>query len=194
MANQVKSGKTLSEKQEDYLNSILESAQKQKKGLTEKATGNIIVRPPYEIDLHAGWRKNNIASIKSLLDVSGKGAFHPQGRKWLEDNGFVYAGPMTGKYYLPISPEERGDILKEAQAELNRMVEENPKLLHAGMGLDSTSGHRAKINSIASEIMNKKIDSILDSMPALRDMGFTLKRPSGHYDTPKVWKMLFGKK
>ena len=40
----------------------------------------------------------------------------------------------------------------------------------------------------------------MDSMPALRDMGFTLKRPKpsekpgdmSDYRTPKVWKMLLG--
>jgi len=186
MSNQVKAGGTLSPKQEDYLQIIEDNAKKQKKGLTEPASGNIIIRP-------STGRGGSLSSIENLVEISGKGAFHPQARKWLEENGFEWGGPMTGKMVLPLTPEDRASIKKEAEEELNRQVKENPELESFGGGLDT------KRREIVIETLNKKIESVMKLIPQLRDKGFTLKRPDpdskrGYRDTPKVWKMLLGRK
>jgi len=186
MSNQVKAGGTLSEKQEDYLQIIEDNAKKQKKGMTEQASGNIIIRPSTG---HGG----SIQRLENLVEVSGKGAFHPQARKWLEENGFEWGGPMSGKMVLPLTPEDRASINQEAEEELNRQVKKNPELASFGGGLDS------RRREIVIETLNKKIESVMDKMPDLRKKGFSLKRPDPsakgfNRDTPKVWKMLLGRK
>jgi|TARA_R110000824_G_scaffold52052_14_gene144763 hypothetical protein len=185
MSNQVKAGSTLSEKQEDYLQIIEDNAKKQKKGMTEQASGNIIIRP-------STGRGGSLSNIENLVEISGKGAFHPQARKWLEENGFEWGGPMTGKMVLPLTPENRASIKQEAEEELSRQVKENPELASFGGGLDT------KRREIVTETLNKKIESVMKLIPQLRDKGFTLKRPDpsakGYKDTPKLWKMLLGRK
>jgi len=175
MANQVKAGGTLSPKQEDYLEVIEANATKQKKGLTEPATGNIIIRPnTNKFDLDR-WSSS---SFDSLIEVSGTGAFHPQGRKWLEDNGFKWAGPMSKKMYLPITTEDKHAFMEEAGKQIKGGEELHEKV---------------------KELIQKRINDVMDTMPDLRNMGFSLKRPNpeakgGYADTPKVWKMLLGRK
>jgi hypothetical protein len=175
MGNQVKAGGTLSPKQEDYLEIIEANAKKQKKALTEPATGNIIIRPTTnKFDLDR-WSSS---SFSSLIEVSGKGAFHPKGRKWLEDNGFKWAGPMSGKMYLPITTEDKHAFMEEAGKQIKGGEELHEKV---------------------KELIQKRINDVMETMPDLRNMGFSLKRPDpeskrGYKDTPKVWKMLFGRK
>ena len=175
MGNQVKAGGTLSPKQEDYLEIIEANAKKQKKALTEPATGNIIIRPnnnKFDLDR---WSSSY---FNSLIEVSGKGAFHPQGRKWLEDNGFKWAGPMSGRLYLPIETEDKHAFMEEAGKSIKGGEELHEKV---------------------KELIQKRINDVMDTMPDLRNMGFSLKRPDpdskrGYKDTPKVWKMLLGRK
>ena len=186
MSNQIKAGGTLSDKQEDYLQIIEDNAKKQKKGMTEQASGNIIIRPS------TGYG-GSIQRLENLVEISGKGAFHPQARKWLEENGFEWGGPMSGKMVLPLTPDDRASIKKEAEEELKRQVKENPELTSFGGGIDSTR------KEIEKETLNKKIESVMDKMPDLRKKGFSLKRPDPsakgfNRDTPKVWKMLLGRK
>ena len=182
MSNQVKAGGTLSPKQEDYLQIIEDNAKKQKKGLTEPATGNIIIRPntnKYDLDR---WSSSYFTS---LIEVSGKGAFHPQGRQWLEENGFKWAGPMSGKMYLPIETEDKQAFIEEAKNQLGD-PEGNPN-------------YGEEFNEKVKELIQKRIDDVMNRMPDLRAKGFSLKRPDpeskrGYKDTPKAWKMLLGRK
>jgi len=179
MGNQVKAGSTLSPKQEDYLEVIEENAKKQKKGMIEPATGNIIVRPPKHFSLDRWYQMDN------LLEVSGKGAFHPQGRKWLEENGFKWAGSMSGKMVLPFTDEMRKEFTEEAKQGLDKNL---PKEIF-------TYQMEEKIKTL----IQNHIDEKMKLIPQLRDKGFTLKRPDSEKrypdsHPPKVWKMLFGKK
>jgi len=167
MANQVKAGGTLSPKQEDYLEIIEANATKQKKGLTEPATGNIIIR------------QEGNSLMRPILSISGKGAFHPQGRKWLEERGFQYAGPGSGQMTYTLSREDISSIQQEA---INHVTDiEEPEKTKA-------------LNTKQRELVQKHIDELMGKMPELRDKGFTLKRTDSSSHTPKVWKMLLGRK
>ena len=79
-----------------------------------------------------------------MIEVSGKGAFHPQGRKWLEDNGFKWAGPMSGKFYLPIDTEDKQAFMEEAGKSIKGGEELHEKV---------------------KELIQKRIDDVMAKMP-----------------------------
>jgi len=200
MANQVKAGGTLSPKQEDYLNIIEENAQKQKKGLTEPATGNIIIRPSTNI-------LNGYSSAKNpMITISGKGAFHPQGRKWLEENGFEYSGPGTGQMHYKLPEEDLERYRQEAKSEFEseygktpgEAIKEEQSLASPEMKYrlapENTEAGKKYFGMLGQKFQTH-IDDLINRMPELRDKGFTLKHASMHRGTtPKVWKMLLGRK
>ena len=85
---------------------------------------------------------------------------------------------MSGKFYLPIDTEDKQAFMEEAGKSIKGGEELHEKV---------------------KELIQKRIDDVMAKMPDLREKGFSLKRPDpdskrGYKDTPKVWKMLMGRK
>jgi len=100
---------------------------------------------------------------------------------------------MSGKMYLPLTNEMKIEFIEEAKQQVG-------------------SPEGTEFNEKVKELIQNHIDEKMKIIPQLRDKGFTLKRSDAHIrgyptemvdstgsrvvysDTPKVWKMLLGRK